>query len=202
MEQTTIRIAVLGLFRSGSTAVAGVLHHLGVDMGKPFFESFFESDWLAHQLRIWWNEPYLLEQTPKAERIHILREWVRERESNGSSHVGMKHPLLSLSANDLLEAWGDKTRFIWTYRPIEDSIASLNRLCWENTEYVQRTLWDKLTKFFANQEHLRLEFSQMMRQPAIEIERIATYLGLLPTREQFQSAVRFIDPDLNTPNPP
>jgi hypothetical protein len=201
MERT--RIAVLGLFRSGSTAVAGVLHHLGVDMGEPFFESFFESDWLARQLRSWWNEPYLLELFPQVERIRVLREWVHDRETNGSSHVGMKHPLLSLCTSDLLEAWGNKTRFIWAHRPIEDSIASLYRLTsWENPEIVQWTLWDALAEFFANQEHLRVEFSQMMRQPALEIERIALFVGLRPTEEQFQAATRFIVPEPNfTPAP-
>src|SRR6266576_4665725 len=35
------RIAVLGLYRSGSTVVAGVLHHLGVDMGPPFYGGYY-----------------------------------------------------------------------------------------------------------------------------------------------------------------
>ncbi|MCX6913612.1 MAG: hypothetical protein NT167_11280 [Verrucomicrobia bacterium] len=60
MKQT--RIAVLGVYRSGSPAVAGALHHLGVDMGPPFFEGFYESAGLSKQLRKWWDEPRLREQ--------------------------------------------------------------------------------------------------------------------------------------------
>jgi hypothetical protein len=32
---------------------------------------------------------------------------------SGGIHCGAKHPLLSLSAGDVLEAWGPETRFIW-----------------------------------------------------------------------------------------
>lgn len=34
-----MRIAVLGLYNSGSTCVAGILDRLGVDMGAPFWAS-------------------------------------------------------------------------------------------------------------------------------------------------------------------
>ena len=65
MKQT--RIAVLGVYRSGSTAVAGALHHLGVDMGPPFFEGFYESAGLSKQLRRWWDEPRLVEKVGQAQ---------------------------------------------------------------------------------------------------------------------------------------
>jgi len=55
----TTRVAVLGLYRSGSSAAAGVLHHLGVEMGAPYFEDHFESAQLAKRLRRWWHEPDL-----------------------------------------------------------------------------------------------------------------------------------------------
>ena len=33
-----MRIVVAGLYDSGSSCLAGVLHHLNVDMGAPFWE--------------------------------------------------------------------------------------------------------------------------------------------------------------------
>jgi len=90
------RIAVLGLYRSGSTAVAGALHHLGVDMGAPFFGGYYESEWLSKQLRQWWDEPRLVEKVAQAKRIRVLADWVQAREQAGAKWVGMKHPLLSL----------------------------------------------------------------------------------------------------------
>ena len=57
-----VRIAILGLFNSGSTALAGVLHQLGVNMGgPPFFKEFYESAEIARNLRRWWSEPELVE---------------------------------------------------------------------------------------------------------------------------------------------
>ena len=110
MERT--RIAVLGLYRSGSTVVAGVLHHLGVDMGAPFYGGYYESDWLSKQLRLWWDEPRLQEKVAQAERVRVLAQWMRQREEAGARLIGMKHPLLCLSAEDLVKAWGEHTRFI------------------------------------------------------------------------------------------
>ena len=59
------RVAVVGLYRSGSSFWAGALHHLGVDMGAPFWENDVENHpdnhyepWdLSIDLRRMWNEP-------------------------------------------------------------------------------------------------------------------------------------------------
>src|SRR5436190_16197088 len=106
------RIAVLGLYRSGSTVVAGVLHHLGVDMGAPFYGGYYESDWVSKQLRVWWDEGgELQEKVQQSKRVKVLAEWMKEREASGARWVGIKHPLLSLCGEDLLQAWGEETRF-------------------------------------------------------------------------------------------
>ena len=86
MKQT--RIAVLGVYRSGSTAVAGALHHLGVDMGPPFFEGFYESAGLSKQLRKWWDEPRLVEKVGQAKRVRVLEQWIKEREAGGAQMGG------------------------------------------------------------------------------------------------------------------
>ena len=127
-EMKRTRIAVLGVYRSGSTAVAGALHHLGVDMGPPYFEGFYESAGLSKQLRRWWDEPRLVEKVGRAKRVRVLEQWIKEREAGGVRWVGMKHPLLSLCGDDLVQAWGEDTRFIRCCRPLEDSIDSLKRL--------------------------------------------------------------------------
>src|SRR5487761_787575 len=80
-------IAILGLYNSGSTALAGALHRLGVHMGAPFWYSsderaknnFYEPWDLACQLRFWWNEPNIRENTDRQLRIACLGNWVRLR---------------------------------------------------------------------------------------------------------------------------
>ena len=189
------RIAVLGVYRSGSTAVAGALHHLGVDMGPPFFEGFYESACLSEQLRRWWDEPRLREKVRQAKRIRVLAQWIKEREQGGAKWVGMKHPLLSLCGEDLVQAWGPETRFIRCCRPLEDSINSLKRLGRTvDGEFLQGTLMAALDRFLAGREHLAIEFADLMGNPRREVDRLIEYLHLTADAAMIESAIRFIEP--------
>jgi len=189
------RIAVLGLFRSGSTAVAGVLDHLGVDMGAPFYGGYYESAWLSDQLRIWWDEPNLRETVAQPERVRILKCWIEEREKAGARWVGMKHPLLSLCGEDLVEAWGPETCFIRCCRPLEESSESLTKLGYRgDSRLLQQKLLTALDRFFAHRGHLQIHFSEFMRNPAGEVDRLIAYLGITPEREKIASALKFVQP--------
>jgi hypothetical protein len=199
------RIAVLGLYRSGSSAVAGILHHLGVNMGPPFFgeshqnsiHDFYESAWLSQRLRIWWNEPDIIEKVSQRKRVKVLRRWIQDQERSGSKWIGMKHPLLSLCGPDLVEAWGSSVRYIWTCRPLENSIKSLRKLKWwsdERSDRTQQLLWAAVTEFFAKQEHLRIDFADLMANPEQQIDRLIDYLGLAPTDQQIAAAKVYVQP--------
>jgi hypothetical protein len=193
MKQT--RIAVLGVYRSGSTAVAGALHHLGVDMGPPFFEGFYESAGLSAQLRRWWDEPRLREKVKQAKRNQILEQWIKEREQGGAKWVGMKHPLLSLCGEDLVQAWGPDTRFVRCCRPLGDSIDSLKRLGRKvDGVSMQGTLMAALDRFFAGREHLAIEFADLMGNPRREVERLMEYLHITADADKVEAAIRFIEP--------
>jgi hypothetical protein len=195
----TTRIAVLGLYRSGSSAAAGVLHHLGVEMGAPYWMDNYESARLAKRLRRWWHEPDLHERFPPAERVRKLSDWISFLEAGRATHVGAKHPLLSLCGDDLVAGWGPAVRFIWTWRPLDESIASIRRTDWwwakPKGETVQRRLWDELNRFFAGREHLRVDFSDMLTDPAREIRRIADYVDLAPDDVRFAAALASIRPE-------
>jgi hypothetical protein len=188
------RVAVLGLYSSGSTAVAGCLHHLGVVMGHQFWGNYYEPAWLSAQLRAWWDEPRLVERVGRADRVRVLREWVEGLERT-AAWVGAKHPLLCLCGPDLVEAWGADVRFVWAYRPLENSIRSLERRgWWPDAGAVQRRLWHAVTEFLADREHLRVEFADLMDDPARQVRRVADFLGLEPSAEQVAAAVASIRP--------
>jgi len=194
----TTRIAVLGLYRSGSSAAAGVLHHLGVEMGAPYWMDNYESAGLAKRLRRWWHEPDLQERFPRAERVRKLRDWISFLEAGRATHVGAKHPLLSLCGDDLVEAWGPGVRFIWTWRPLDESIASIRRTGWWPEPYgekLQRRLWDDVNRFFAGRAHLRVDFSDMLADPGREIHRMVEYVGLRPDSNHFAAAIASVRPD-------
>ncbi len=188
-----MRIAVVGTYRSGSSALAGILHFLGVDMGGPFWGEHFESNELSAALRRWWSEPRLVAAMASEARITHLREWIMARERT-SQRVGAKHPLLSLSCQDLLDAWGGDTQFIWCLRPIEQSVESLARMrWWEHPERIQRTLHDANEGFFQNHPCLRVHFEETLADPRQQVERVADALALEPTDDQVSAAVRWID---------
>jgi hypothetical protein len=189
------RIAVLGLYRSGSTAVAGVLHHLGVDMGAPFYDGYYESEWLSAQLRLWWDEPRLQEKVGHAERVRVLSRWIEEREQAGSQWGGMKHPLLSLCGEDLLQAWGRETSFIRCCRPLDESIQSLIKLKYRgDSAAVQKKLFAELERFFTNQQHLIMEFSDLMQDPDREVRRLIQFLDITPEQGKIGEAIDSVKP--------
>ena len=195
---TATRIAVLGLYRSGSSAAAGILHHLGVDLGAPFWAGYYESARLARRLRHWWHEPDIQERYPRAERVRKLEDWIGFVEGGGATHIGAKHPLLSLCGDDLIAAWGPSTRFVWTYRPLDESIASIRRTHWWPDPWAERLqvrLWEEVNRFLAGRQHLRIDFADLLANPAREVGRMVSYLRLTPDAERLSAALASVRRD-------
>jgi len=190
----TIRVAVLGLYRSGSSATAAVLNALGVKLGHEFLADYFEAKWLSEQLRRWWNEPQMQETVVSEARVRVLADWIADLDCDGATHIGAKHPLLTLCGPDLIEAWGRDTKFIWTWRPVENSIASLKRRGWwpSQEERIQQRLWSAAHEFFATQAHMRVEFDSLLKDPHREVGRLIEFLGLEPTVQQRLSAANLV----------
>ncbi len=198
-----VKIAILGLYNSGSTALAGALHRLGVHMGAPFWynsdeqakNNFYEPWDLACLLLFWWSEPDIRENTPRHIRIACLANWVCLRQCYSQTAVGAKHPLLCLCGDDLLTAWGADTIFLRAYRPLDESIERLRARHWfpEREEPLQRRMWHALDNFCARQPHLSIEYHRLRRHPAAVLREIAEYAHLQPTAAQWSAAEAFID---------
>lgn len=197
------KIAILGLYNSGSTALAGALHRLGVHMGEPFWYSsdehaknnFYEPWDLACQLRFWWNEPDIRENTDRQIRIACLANWLRLRQCYYQTAVGVKHPLLCLCGDDLVTAWGADTIFLRAYRPLDESIERLRARRWfaQREEQIQRRLWQALEAFCTRQPHLLVDYRRLRSDPATALREIAEYAGVQPTPAQWTAAEAFID---------
>jgi hypothetical protein len=200
-----MRVAVVGLYDSGSTCVAGILHRLGVDMGAPYWQNssnnFYEPYDLSCSLRHFWREPYGDERTPDTTRIEILRNWVLMREALGNSNIGAKHPLLSLSLKDMLTAWGEETKFIWCYRSLDESISQLKQRKWfgSRTKQLQKKLWESLESF--NSDHplkfKKIEFHEMRREREKTVNDVVNFLGISPQSFQIANAITWIRPEYN-----
>ena len=199
------RIAVLGIYNSGSTVLAGVLHRLGVQMGSPFWrnsndyssENYYEPRDLSDKLRAWWNEPHMHEMTPAATRIAYLTNWIQRREQQHPGAIGIKHPLLCLCGDDILRAWGSDTVFFWSWRPLDESIARLRARKWfpNRQDHAQRCLWQAVEDFYDKQPHCRVEYQRWKSEAAAVIKEIVAYAHLQPSDAQMATALAFIDPN-------
>ena len=185
------RVAVLGPYRSGSSAIAGILHHLGVVMGREFWGEYYEPRDLAEQLRAWWNEPEMQPTISAADRAAGLARWLHDIEKDGPAAVGAKHPLLTLCGPDLTAAWGSDVRFIQACRPLEESIASLARCGWwpGREPEIQEKLAAAAADFFAGANNLRIDFADTLADPATVVDRIIGHLGIDPGADRRAQAI-------------
>ena len=192
------RIVVLGLYNSGSTVLAGMLHRMGVNMGPPFWrnprdgheENFYESRQLSHQLRQWWAEPLGIERVSAPYRIGFLKTWAALQEKMSRAPVGAKHPLLSLSAFDLASAWGGGTCFIRAWRSMEESLDGLRRRAWFPGHEIalQKKLWEALESFERGHSVNRFDWNNVKSDPAQTARDLARAASLSPTGDQLAAA--------------
>lgn len=201
-------VAVLGPFRGGTSCTAGVLHNLGINLGRKFKQptranptGFFEAQQLAQICRQAFKEPWLAQRLTPDQRIPRLRRWAEDRRAEPVRLCGGKHPTLCMMVPDLVTAWGANTRFIAVDRPIEEVRASLTRLGWgwcENSIHnvppmmvVRRNM--ELEKLPSDQV-LHLDFHELRKSTADQVERICKFLEHEPTTEQRQAAIDFVNP--------
>jgi LPS sulfotransferase NodH len=180
-------IVILGPYRCGSSAIAQVLSHLGVEMGG--LTEHYENKQLAEWLRGCWDEPWLNEKVTAAERVQWLRTF------GDKIRGAMKHPLLSLCTKEI-EAIELPLQWVSALRPIEESITSLQNISWwPNCRELQERLYDEREKFLMGREHVPIQFGDLKANPARQIVRLVQRLGLTPTNEQMQAAVECVRKD-------
>lgn len=201
-------VAVLGPYRGGTSCVAGVCHKLGVDMGASFFKSpglgyeTYEARQLAAWCRKAYKEPTLQETSTYEERVAYLREWKRSRQRAVGPGVicGAKHPLLCLMIPELIEAWGEDTKFVFVMRDTKDVMASFERVKfwgWGPAKVkaaVERLLLDR-TKLTRAKRVLGVDFEKLRSDSVYRdhmVEAIDEFLGTDAAPDQIQEALESI----------
>jgi hypothetical protein len=174
------RIAIFGLYNSGSSVVASMVHRLGVFMGFDLHDQYFEPKGLSQCLREWWNEPFLVERRSSFYRVQKLQKWIQQNESLCDLPCGAKHPLLALCCEDIVKAWGSDLKVIWCSRAIEDSIGSLKKRHWwpGHEVQVQTRLWNEISNFVAQRSYLKIEYEDVISHSENVVERLSEFLDL------------------------
>ena len=197
-------IVVLGPFCGGTSAVASVLHHLGVFMGRDFELVFREphdtwEDYRLSQLcRRALTVPGAQLQMDADSFRAKLRSWADEHRHaarTAGRPPGVKQPLLCVGLDFIRDAWGPVVPVV-VDRPFAKVVASLNRLGWWTDEQ-ERT--ESTAHLIAAVEHalggaatVRVDFEALRAAPADVIRRLADDLGLEVTQAQVNAAAESI----------
>jgi hypothetical protein len=193
-------IVVLGPRCGGTSAVAGVLHHLGVYMGTEFSLAYRELNetWEDSGLRQLcfraFSEPGDQLQLDASVFEAKLRSWAdyhRRAARLAGRPPGAKDPCLCLAMNFVRDAWGPVVPVV-VDRPFAKVVSSLNRLGWlpdeqERAESTARLIAAR-DQALASATTIRVDFEELRATPSVVIRRLAEDLGLDVTEAQVQAA--------------
>lgn len=206
-------VAVMGLHRSGSGCVAGVLHRLGVFMGSLLGGHNSMGDYEALELAEICEQAYPFPSfQQQVESSHLetrLTGYLRRHQRTARSKnqlAASKLPHLCLMGELLQQVTGEHLKVIHVHRPLEESIESL-KTCLRNAageqlvsdedcERLQRELWKRKNEFLKTQDHLTVEYQSLLTDPASVVNEIVEYLKILPTQKQRAAAVAHVQPEL------
>jgi hypothetical protein len=179
-------VVVLGLYRSGSSAVAGVLHHLGVYMGSHFDPPN------ANNIYGYWEDlefkklhKEMLEGKDVEEKYCELIEKREEKPI-----WGVKDPLLCLLLPNLINNLNTSYCLIHVVRKDEDVKASLAKAgvptTWEQIQLLEEKKQEMLS--IPGQRVLEVKFERLMEFPKEAVSNIAHFIDRYIT----DKAVNFI----------
>ena len=132
-------IVVLGMHRSGTSLVAGILYRLGINMGTAFrtpdthnTTGYYEdvdfrdlNKLIINRAGGRWFNPPNVEDVTEATTIYIPR--IKELISTRSGTWGFKDPRTVFTIHALEPHLPDDTRFIHVFRNPSDIVASLSK---------------------------------------------------------------------------
>lgn len=204
-------VFVLGPWHGGTSAVAGVLHALGAQMGEPWSSGsrtnypHYEEKNLFHTLHRLINENAFVDD-PRSVVSTINRQEV-ESELRGlfaSSLQAWKHPFLCLVAQEIVSACEANCRFIVVDRPVEKVVAALQASGWfgsPSPEILRRAVTSLISQRDAIMDRihqdrvLRVSYEKMLDDPAESVARIAGFAGL--QKGDIEKAIKIINPLMN-----
>ena len=210
MENGTAKvIAVVGPWRSGTSCVAGVLHTLGVSMGREFRQptemnpkGFFEAVGLC-MIVSQAIDPEEMARREDVDVASLLRRNVTMRASD-SNPLGLKHPMLCLLVPDLVEAVGlDNLKIVSVTRDIETVIKSAKAVNRVMSDEDRRAAIERFIETRDNDietlgvKSLKVNYEDVVSNPVIFVDSLIAFCDLDVGPKKRQEAIDFIEPALN-----
>ncbi len=205
-------VAVIGLHSSGSSCLAGVLYHLGLHLGNhlvgfygndPERSCGFEATGLLQLCHDAVEVPNTEIREPRQLFI-ALRQWIADRQKEAvymKTIAAGKFPMLCQMGLATIDACGSNLRVINIDRDLNESIASLSKRFPDAGEGKiaahQKWLWQGKIEFkemLQPNQHLSIEFKDLLSDPGLEITRICQFLEIQPSREKIERAAQWVDP--------
>ena len=209
-------VVILGMHRSGTSMVSGVLDRLGVNMGEDLpgrqisnpLGHFEDGDILALNESILgsaggsWDRPpegELLDRSGKDFEEEIRRVISGRQLANQDQLWGWKDPRTSLTIN-LYLPYLQNPHFIWCQRDeeaIADSLWQRNQFPQEKSMELTNHYQQQISKFILGHPEvplLRINYRSFVEEPRRWVEKIVNFLNLDPDESQMTNAVAFILP--------
>jgi len=214
MDNVQKIVIILGMHRSGTSMIGGILECLEVDLGddQPGKQwsnplgHFEDPDFLSLNKKIlasaggsWSNPPsYLDISNLKEEYYHDIQALIQER-ANKSANTpwGWKDPRTSLTL-DLFLPFLDQPYIIWCSRDPNAISQSLQK-----RNQIQPSISLDLTEYYNNQINefmlrnpnlpiLVVDYEGVIKDPEIWINKIVRHLGLRPDTDLINQAVNLV----------
>lgn len=207
-------VVVLGQYRGGTSAVAGVVKGLGAwggesDVRPPNISNptgFHEEPGLDTVCKGFFSLP---DHSPKGEisdRVLGLVEWRRLMEKNCPDNVRFvvaKNPLLCLLTEAIHTAWPD-AKYIGVRRDLKHSCRSIIQRDWgwdrEHIMHALSSMVEERDSFLYGKDVHWLDYEALVNEPVLETNRISDFLGIEIGQDEIIGAAGIIDPRLRRSN--
>ncbi len=189
-------IIVLGCYRSGTSAVAGILHHLGVPMGKKFdppTKNNMQGFWEDIEFKTLHTQFDLNREVRNPELTTMYVDLIKQREAEYSLW-GIKDPLLCNNLNRFISNLTSDYKLIVCRRDVNDIAHSMakaveSQMCFlPAANFYVKSMNDQLEKYEG--PILELTHNDNLSNPKSTVEKIASFVGLEPNWQAYNHIVR------------
>ena len=204
-------MVALGQYRSGSSAVAGLLKLIGgwdgersvrpPNVSNPTgFHEDFELDSIC---KSYFKIPEHIRIGDSQELVEKLKKWRAKQERlrpKNAKFISAKNPLFCLMTNELMLAWPDAA-WICVRRDPNHSIKSIIDRRWNwPREYIHSSIWAMVRQrdeFLQEKYFHELDYRALLIQPELEIKNLAAHLEIDLDRDTLKLAEKSIKPSLD-----